>query len=412
MTAAILTIGDEILIGQIVNTNAAWIGSELTGLGIPVSKHITVGDSKSEMLRTLDRVCAEHSIVIMTGGLGPTHDDITKVTVAEYFGVPLVQDDAILAAVASRYVRRGIPMPPSNVGQALVPVGFEAIMNTAGSAPALIRETESLLLAVLPGVPHEMKLFMESQVLSRIVRRGGEVKRAQKTLLVAGIGESALQQQLEGLDEFLNEGRTLAFLPNLQTLRLRLTTIGVDADEKLTEFESWIRERASKWIYGEGDSSLEKTVGELLTEMNLSVAIAESCTGGFIAHTLTNVAGSSAYMQGGVVAYSNEVKEQLLGVRSNTLIEHGAVSEQTACEMAEGVRRALHADLGLSTTGILGPGGGSVEKPVGTVWVGLSTHEKTFAVSFHFGKDRFRNKERTLTAALNLLRRFLLNMED
>jgi nicotinamide-nucleotide amidase len=153
-------------------------------------------------------------------------------------------------------------------------------------------------------------------------------------------------------------------------------------------------------------------VGELLTEMNLSVAIAESCTGGFIAHTLTNVAGSSAYMQGGVVAYSNEVKEQLLGVRSNTLIEHGAVSEQTACEMAEGVRRALHADLGLSTTGILGPGGGSVEKPVGTVWVGLSTHEKTFAVSFHFGKDRFRNKERTLTAALNLLRRFLLNMED
>ena len=187
MTAAILTIGDEILIGQIVNTNAAWIGSELTGLGIPVSKHITVGDSKSEMLRTLDRVCAEHSIVIMTGGLGPTHDDITKVTVAEYFGVPLVQDDAILAAVASRYVRRGIPMPPSNVGQALVPVGFEAIMNTAGSAPALIRETESLLLAVLPGVPHEMKLFMESHVLSRIVRRGGEVKRAQKTLLVAGI---------------------------------------------------------------------------------------------------------------------------------------------------------------------------------------------------------------------------------
>jgi len=412
VTAAILTIGDEILIGQIVNTNAAWIGSELTGLGIPVSKHITVGDSKSEMLRTLDRVCAEHSIVIMTGGLGPTHDDITKVTVAEYFGVPLVQDDAILAAVASRYVRRGIPMPPSNVGQALVPVGFEAIMNTAGSAPALIRETESLLLAVLPGVPHEMKLFMESHVLPRIVRRGGEVKRAQKTLLVAGIGESALQQQLEGLDEFLNEGRTLAFLPNLQTLRLRLTTIGVDADEKLTEFESWIRERASKWIYGEGDSSLEKTVGELLTEMNLSVAIAESCTGGFIAHTLTNVAGSSAYMQGGVVAYSNEVKEQLLGVRSNTLIEHGAVSEQTACEMAEGVRRALRADLGLSITGILGPGGGSVEKPVGTVWVGLSTHEKTFAVSFHFGKDRFRNKERTLTAALNLLRRFLLNMED
>jgi len=412
VTAAILTIGDEILIGQIVNTNAAWIGSELTGLGIPVSKHITVGDSKSGMLRTLDRVCAEHSIVIMTGGLGPTHDDITKVTVAEYFGVPLVQDDAILAAVASRYVRRGIPMPPSNVGQALVPVGFEAIMNTAGSAPALIRETESLLLAVLPGVPHEMKLFMESHVLPRIVRRGGEAKRAQKTLLVAGIGEAALQQQLEGLDEFLNEGRTLAFLPNLQTLRLRLTTIGVDADEKLTEFESWIRERASKWIYGEGDSSLEKTVGELLTEMNLSVAIAESCTGGFIAHTLTNVAGSSAYMQGGVVAYSNEVKEQLLGVRSNTLIEHGAVSEQTACEMAEGVRRALRADLGLSITGILGPGGGSVEKPVGTVWVGLSTHEKTFAVSFHFGKDRFRNKERTLTAALNLLRRFLLNMED
>ncbi|NQV73806.1 competence/damage-inducible protein A, partial [bacterium] len=169
MTAAILTIGDEILIGQIVNTNAAWIGSELTGLGIHVSQHITVGDSKGEILTNLDRVCREHAIVIVTGGLGPTHDDITKVTVAEYFGVPLVQDDSILAAVTSRYDRRGIPMPPSNVGQALVPVGFEAIMNTAGSAPALIKETESSLLAILPGVPHEMKLFMESVVLPRVV---------------------------------------------------------------------------------------------------------------------------------------------------------------------------------------------------------------------------------------------------
>jgi len=410
--AAVVTIGDELLIGQVVNTNAAWIGAELTNLGIRVTLNMTIGDEREEILEALETVLSKTDVVILTGGLGPTHDDVTKACVADYFKAALIQDDAILAEVKSRFERRNMVMPPSNVGQALVPEGFEAILNSAGSAPALIRQEKGSLLAVLPGVPHEMKLFMTGTVLPRIQKMGGLDVRCQKTLLVTGIGESSLQQHLDGLGDMLDEHRTLAFLPNLQSLRLRMTTTGEGAEERLAELEGWIRARASKWIYAEGDTSLEEVVGHLLKQKGLTLAVAESCTGGFVSHTITNVPGSSDYMLGGVVSYSNEAKQEIIGVNSSTIQLHGAVSKETAMEMAEGVRRALGASIGISTTGIMGPGGGTPEKPVGTVWLGISTQEKTIAVLQKLGSERTRNKQRAVTAILNLLRRTILQLED
>ncbi|MDA1029240.1 MAG: competence/damage-inducible protein A [Bacteroidetes bacterium] len=411
MTAAIVTIGDEILIGQIVNSNSTWIGAELTTVGVSVELSLSVGDVREDILAALELVVPRFEITIVTGGLGPTHDDITRECVAEFFGVKLVPDDSILEVVRKRFESRGIEMPPSNHSQALVPQGFEAIVNAAGSAPALVLDQPQRLFVVLPGVPHEMKLFMTSHVLPSLKLRGGLVERAQKTLMVVGIGESSLQQKLEGLEHFLDEARKLAFLPNLLALRLRITTTGPESMERLLEFESWIRDRASDWIYGENDETLEEAVGRLFSQSNNTLAVAESCTGGFIAHTITNVPGSSAYFLGGITAYSNQAKESQLGVGAATLESFGAVSKQTACEMADGVRRAFGATVGISTTGILGPGGGTAERPVGTVWLAISTEQKTLAIKQQFGIDRLRNKERVLSAALNLLRRWLLNLE-
>jgi len=410
--ACVLTIGDEILIGQIVNTNAAWIGSALTELGVEVALNLTVGDELPSMLNALGLALNNADIVIVTGGLGPTHDDITKTALSQYFGADLHLDSSVLDQVEARYKRRSIEMPPSNRGQAMVPVGFEAVMNSAGTAPALILETENSLVVALPGVPYEMKIFMREVILPRIQKRGKIVKRVQKTLLTVGIGESSLQHKLEGLEDELDEFASLAFLPNLQTLRLRITTSGNDAAERLIKLESWIRERAEEYIYGEGEETLEEAIGKLLMSRGLTISVAESCTGGLISSTLTNTPGSSAYFVGGVVAYSNVVKTSVLGVSETTLLEEGAVSKKTACEMADGVRRLLGADVGLSATGIMGPDDGTETKPVGTVWIGLSMENSTLAIRQQFGKDRLRNKERTLSAALNLVRKYLIGLYE
>ncbi len=411
MKIAVLTIGDEILIGQIVNTNAAWIGSTLSAIGARIELNLTVGDAKLDILAALEYAYSTSDVIITTGGLGPTHDDITKSCVAEYFGAELELDESILEIVRNRFEKRGKTMPPSNTGQALVPQGFEAIINSAGSAPALVLERSNKLLFVLPGVPHEMKLFMTQNVVPRLIANGGLEERVQKSLLITGIGESALQEKLEGMDHFLGENCTLAFLPNLLTLRLRITTTGPGAQNRLDSFEEWIRSKASEWIFGEGETTIEEVVGSLLRNSGNTLSIAESCSGGLVAHTITNVPGSSDYMLGGVVAYSNTAKQRLLGVNDSTLTEKGAVSKETACEMAEGAKKVFGATIGVSTTGILGPGGGTAEKPVGTVWIGIAMEGQTIAVKQQFGSDRLRNKDRVLAAVLNLIRKSLLKRD-
>lgn len=415
MRATVLTIGDELLIGQIVDTNAAWIGERLTALGVRPVRLETVGDEADQMHDALSRALRSGRITIVTGGLGPTHDDMTRDVVASFFGVPLQEDADILEGIRERFARRNMELPRSNHVQALVPEGFEAVPNPAGTAPALVgpygHPDGEGLIALLPGVPYEMQSFMQDDILPRIAAMSGADVVRQKTLLSVGVSESALADHLDGVQQMLGPERTLAFLPNLRGVRLRLTALGDEADARLAELESFVRERAGKWIYGEGDDTLEAAVGRLLHEQGLTIATAESCTGGMVAHRLTDVPGSSAWVVGGVVAYSNEVKEALLGVSDETLRAFGAVSRQTACEMASGVRSRLGADIGISTTGIMGPGGGSPEKPVGTFWMGISSRRRTVALPLTLGTDRGRNKERASTAVLDLLRREVTGRE-
>ncbi len=415
MKATVITIGDELLIGQIVNTNAAWIGEELTRLGISVTRMVTVSDDSHEIQQAVERAVQESRVVVTTGGLGPTHDDITSQAVALVFDVELELDESIMSIIRDRFESRGFSLPESNTSQAMIPAGFESIVNLAGTAPALLKSYDHVegqgLLAVLPGVPHEMKKFMRDNVLPRFTQMEGAQSIQQKTLLTVGIGESHLHELLEGVESSLNEGLSLAYLPSLASLRLRLTSVSDDEDagrSRLEELEKWIRDRADKWIYGEGDDSLEGVLGRMLRDRGMSLAIAESCTGGGIANRITNVPGASEYFVGGVITYSNEVKKDLLGVLAETLDKFGSVSRQTASEMAQGVRNRFGADIGMSVTGILGPGGGSKEKPVGTVWLGISSQKSTSAVKLRLGKDRIRNKERASTAALNLIRTTIL----
>lgn len=415
MKATIITIGDEILIGQIVNTNAAWLGEQFTSLGLDVEAMVTVGDSEMAIRSALRRGMETSRLVVMTGGLGPTHDDITKHAVAAEFGDALVEDPDVLAAVRERFSRRNLVMVDANRSQALIPASFRAVINPVGTAPGLLRRYTHAdgdgLLAVLPGVPHEMKVLVQSHVLEEIGALGGQKAIVQRTLLTTGIGESTLEHELEGVHAFLVDGRSLAWLPNIHGVRIRVTgraeTTAV-ARARVDELVGWIQARAGRYIYGEEDQSMEAVVGAMVKACGWTIATAESCTGGLVSHRLTNIPGSSDYVLGSIVSYGNAVKSDLLGVADHDLALHGAVSEPVARQMAEGIRSRLGADVGLATTGIMGPSGGSEEKPVGTIWIGIALPGSTSAVRLQLGTDRIRNKDRAATGALNALRLFLL----
>lgn len=414
MRAALITIGDEILIGQITNTNAVWLGEQLTACGVDVMRMVTVGDDIPTIVNEVRSAIESFRIVIVTGGLGPTHDDVTKHAVASVFGDALEFRQPVMDAVENRFRSRGRHMAEANRGQALVPESFEAIINTVGTAPALLRGTISAegngFLVVLPGVPHEMETFMTLEVLPRIGLLDGQAHIAQRTLMTAGIGESSLHALMEGLEQELGSDRQLAFLPSIHGVRMRLTARAhraADADVRLDALATWVRSRVETFVYGEADVTLEEVVGQKLHALGWTIGTAESCTGGLVAHRITNVPGSSQWMLGGVVSYGNSVKTGTLGVDPGILREHGAVSEQVARKMAEGARERLGVDVAVSTTGIMGPGGGSMEKPVGTVWVGIALPTRTIAIELRLGTDRARNKERAATAALDAVRKLL-----
>ncbi len=415
MQATVVTIGDELLIGQVVNTNAAWVAQRLTDLGIEVAGLVTVPDMSEAIQSELGRAIAASDIVIVTGGLGPTHDDITLSAVAEYFGVDVEFDADLFERIRKRFERRGLTVPESNRTQAMVPTGFEPLPNPVGTAPGLWYEFESdgrpKRLVVLPGVPMEMRTLMTDEVLPRLSRQERLPPIVYRTLLTAGIGESNLQEEIGPMEAYLDAGLKLAYLPGVRGVRLRLTAYpgrDVEALKRLDELAEEIKVRAGKYIYGEGEDKLEAVVGRMLRESGLKVALAESCTGGRIAGRLTDIAGSSDYFLGGVVAYDNTVKVEVLGVSSETIETHGAVSRHVALEMADGVRHRLKADIGLSSTGIMGPGGGSEEKPVGTVWIGYADGQSAGAVKIMLAGDRDGNREQATTIALNLVRLRLL----
>ncbi len=418
MQCRIISIGNELLIGDTVNTNASWLGDVLTEAGLDVTHIYTIGDDLDTMKEILSEALSSTDLIITTGGLGPTHDDITKRAVSELFDCELVLEDSVLEFIKKVFKKRNIPFSKSNYHQAEVPDCCEVLFNTQGTAPGMWFDRESVKLAVLPGVPHEMKHLINEKVMPKVRTINGDTEfRRSHYITTAGIGESTLSDEVVGpLGDLLPNHVSVAYLPSTQGTKIRISAYGNsdrEIDERIEPVRNHIKQKAEKYIIGEGkDLHLAKVVGDLLAERELSISVAESCTGGYLANAITDVPGSSRYMMGGLIAYANQVKVNQLGVSSDDLNRHGAVSKPVALQMAKGVAQQLNTDIGVSTTGIAGPGGGTEEKPVGTVWIGFWSQDEHFALKARFTNDRQINKERSAAIALEIVRRSILKIEE
>lgn len=417
MRSEIITIGDELLIGQVINTNQAFIAEQLNTVGIYTERMSTVGDDPDYILNAFSSAWSSADVVCVTGGLGPTHDDITKKMVCIFFKTDLVMNDDVLARVKELVRRRNLPLLQTNIDQALVPRTCTVIPNMNGTAPGMMFEQEGKYFFVLPGVPFEMKAMMLDTVIPFFEKRSDGLIVRHRTLKTTGIGESLLADKIGDVRDVIGSDRmtTLAFLPNPMGTKLRITVKAHDPNvlrSKLDAAESMIRSKVEKYIYSADESELEDVVGMLLHEKNLTLSVAESCTGGFISHRITNVPGSSRYFMRGFITYSDRSKVEELGIDPALIQMHGAVSKETASAMAEGARRKANTDIALSCTGIAGPSGGTDEKPVGLCYIGYSDGTSTFALRFNFGDHRLRFKDRSSQAVLELLRRKLLNIDN
>jgi len=410
--ASIITIGDELLIGQVIDTNSAWMAQELNKAGIQVKNRVAVGDIWNDIWQALDAEGKKASIVLITGGLGPTADDITKPLLCEYFGGKMIMHEETLAYVTflfEKVFKR--PMIERNRKQAEVPDVCTVLKNEKGTAPGMLFEKNGVIYVSMPGVPHEMKWLMLHHVLPLIEKRFTTGFIRHKTLLTAGIGESFLAEMIADIESALPSHIKLAYLPNYGMVRLRLTASGVDEtllENELSDYFTQLLKRTKDYLVIDEDIPMELVVGKLLKERNQTLATAESCTGGYIAHLITKHSGASAYYMGSVVSYDNRIKEALLHVDSSTLHSVGAVSEETVREMAASVRTLMHTDYAIAVSGIMGPDGGTGTKPVGMVWIAVASAEKTVTQLFNFRFDRARNIELTATNALNLLRQLIL----
>ena len=398
MKSAILTIGDELLGGFTLDSNGAWIGRKLMDIGIRTIWKTSVGDIKGEIVEAMALAASKADIVICTGGLGPTRDDITMDAYCEFTGATLEMDEGYLELLRERFSKRGVDMPESNLNQGLVPDRGTIIPNSKGSARGLWCTVDGAWLCVLPGVPAEMKSMMEETVLPELEQMSPN-ELVITNIRTTGVMESQLHDLLESAME--ESAVNIAFLPGFSGVDLRLTA----GDESaVVELASNIYDLAGKYIYAEDWVTLEQSVGESLREKGLMLALAESCTGGLLGDRITDVPGSSEYFAGSVICYSDKAKINLVGVKSETLKKYGAVSEETAAEMASGARKVFDADIGVSITGIAGPGGGTDEKPVGFTCFGLDDGEKPFTRSVQFYRDRRFNKELSAQTALNSVR--------
>ncbi len=414
MKAQIITIGDEILIGQILNTNAAWIGEQLTAIQIDVAKESVVHDQEKAIINEFEEAFNKYDIVIVTGGLGPTHDDVTRKCITRFFNSELVLNEAVLDDIKSMFKKRGRELTKLNEDQAYIPKIAEAIRNSRGTAPGLWIEKENKVFVAMPGVPFEMKEMVNSFVLPQFKDKFADSNKAVivENFLTTGIPESSLYEKLGNLKLILGDSK-MAFLPNQFGVRMRITIEAENynqAKNKLSEIEQQIRAKVGRFIYGKNNDTLEGTVAKLLVDRGLSLATAESCTGGLISHRLTNISGSSNYFERGIVSYSNGAKVELLNVDEDIIQKYGAVSLEVCRQMAAGVRAVSSTDIGLSVTGIMGPTGASENKPVGLVYIGICDENVCSAKKFVFGDDRLLNKEKTSQAALDLLRRHILGI--
>ncbi len=406
MKATIINIGDELLIGQVVNTNASTMARLLTGVGIEVVRTEVIGDNRQDIWDAVDKALNTTDAVLLTGGLGPTKDDITKHLLCEYFGSELYENEEALNNVKRIFKARGYELTEVNRRQAWVPRCCQVLNNDLGTAPCMWFERGGKVLVSMAGVPFEMEWLMHNRVLPRLQQHFRTGTILNKTILVQGIGESFLSDLIEPWELALPSFIRLAYLPVAGMVKLRLTARGSDEtllQEAIRKAVSELYPIAGQYIVGEDCETLPELVAQKLTSSGCTLAVAESCTGGTIASRLTALAGASAYFKGGIVAYSNEVKECALGVSHDTLIAHGAVSEETVRQMVEGVRSRLDSDYALATTGIAGPTGGTPDKPVGTVWIAACSRNTTVTQLMHYGDRRQQTIDRTTNQAYAML---------
>lgn len=406
MKAEIISIGDEIMYGHTIDSNSAYISQRLSDLGIEVVYQTSVGDEVARIVEAINQAKQRVNLIITTGGLGPTHDDVTMKGIVKAFKKNLVFHPEILEKIKQRYEKRGLEMPQINQNQALIPQGAKYFDNAVGSAPGILVQEDKVIFIALPGVPREMKYLLDEQIVRYLQSQKITGKIVHKKIRTTGIVESALYEKVEGIIKETKEVK-IAFLPGYQGVDIRLTATpkaGKAAEGAVGQVEKKILDRIEEFVYTTDNESPEELVGRLLKEKRMKLAVAESCTGGLLASKLTNIPGSSDYFDRGVVTYSNQAKTQILGVPEEIINKFGAVSPQVAEAMAKGVVKTSGADLGIAVTGIAGPGGGSEEKPVGLVYIGLANRSKAWVEKFLFGEDRLIIRERTAYEALNIIR--------
>ena len=411
MRALIITIGDELLIGQTVDTNSAWMGSELSRLGFDVYRKISVHDNREDIINVLDEASGKADVALITGGLGPTSDDITKQTLCEYFNTRLIKDKTVLGMIEKMMSQRNYPMNDNNRRQAEVPESCRVLTNATGTAPGMWFEKEGTIYVSMPGVPMEMKYIMNEYVLPDLKKRFTTQVILHRNIMTYGTFEAKLAEILTDFEAGLPVNIKLAYLPSSGVIKLRLTGTGTSfesLEKTINNHVTQLYRIIPEFIYGEDEESLEMVTGKLLKSKKRTLCTAESCTGGAIARKITSIPGSSAYFTGSVVSYANSVKSDLLGVHNEIIIKEGAVSEEVVKQMAIGAKKLFKTDYAVATSGIAGPDGGTETKPVGTLWIAIAGPNETVTEKRVFGNDRITNINRFSFAALNLLRKEIL----
>ena len=407
ITATILTIGEEILYGHILDTNANFISNAFSEIGIKVVMHLSVGDIFNDILDALKIAEARSDVVLITGGLGPTNDDITKKCLSNYFNSEIKLNQKVFEDLSEYFKKRGFPFTESNQKQAYLPENALVVRNEMGTAPGMWFEKDNTIFVSMPGVPHEMKYLVEKKIIPKLMEVFQSNNIYHKLIMTAGIGESWLAEKIEKWERSLPENISLAYLPSYGQVKLRLTARGQDKQFLIEEVKSYtnsLQKYIGQYIYGEDGETIQEAIGKKLTLNKQTLSTAESCTGGYISHLITNVPGSSVYYKGAVIAYSNDIKESIIDVRSETLQNFGAVSEETVKEMADGIRKKFKTDYAVATSGIAGPGGGTADKPVGTVWIAIAGPDGTMLTKkLTILKDRLSNIKYSSVTALVLL---------
>ena len=410
IAASIITIGDELLIGQTIDTNSAWIAQHLNELGIDVLRRVAVGDDRAAIIKALDEEIAVASIVIITGGLGPTADDITKPLLCEYFGGKLVIDEQVLTHLKEIFTKRNRPFLERNMKQAEVPDNCTVLFNKMGTAPGMWFDKNDKVIIALPGVPFEMVSIMEVEVLPRFKKRFFSDALLHRSVITAGEGESFIAEKIKDIEEALPAHIKLAYLPGAGMVKLRLTGRAADAAKLAGELDSWQKQFANRLeniVIALEDIPLEEILGRWFVANNATLGMAESCTGGYVSHHITQVMGSSAYFKGCIVCYSNDIKEKILGVKKDTIEKYGAVSEQTVTELAQNTLSVLEVDYTFAITGLMSIGGESDRIDVGTVWMAVADKHTVKAKKFWFPYDRPRNKEMAVSMGMLMLWKFI-----